>query len=1400
MKKYLLFIAIFYGNFTFAQLNETFITNTAAWTGSNSGNDFVIVDGQLRSNVTGAADYYLSTPNTLAANCQWEFYINLQFAPNSSNYVDVYLISDQSNLLSSLINGYFIRFGNTTKEISLYKRSGTASSSIRLIDGIDEILDKTNNKVKVKITRTADFTFILERDITGTGTSYVTEGTFPDASYTTSAHFGIFIKQSSATGVIKKHFFDDIRISPIITDTSPPELLSALAKDSTTIEIVFNEPVDSLSAKTTANYLINNNQGNPILVKTTPDPSKYILILPKGLSTALYTISVSNISDKAGNIISTNNIVTFSYIKPFIAQKGDLVINEIFADPTPQIDLPSVEFIELFNTSNQTIHLKNWKYSDPVSTATLPADSIKAGEYLILCAKADTNEFKQFGKTLGISPWPSLNNASDIIKLISPENTTIDSVAYSDSWHTTSVKKQGGWSLERIDYASVCKELFNWTSSTDISGGTPGRQNSVFIENYDRLAFKVDSMKKSSDSTLSIYFNKPADILTVNNAFSLSPASGNIKSATFDTYKKQATVLFSDKFTANTSYKINITQLKDCAGNTIVTRSFEFTTPKLPPVRLDTAKIYITEIFADPSPEVKLPLVEFVEIYNPGKDTIDLEGWTLHNAKTKSTFKKSLILPNEYIILCPVADTTQYLPYGKVIGLSGWPTLTNITDQVFLKSFKERIVDSITYSDSWHTTSVKKQGGWSLERIDYASVCKGLFNWTSSTDISGGTPGRQNSVFIENYDQLAFKADSIKRLSDSTLTVYFNKLVDIPNSNTFILSPASGNVKSVITDNVSKQVRLLFSNKFAANTTYTLTLNQVKDCAGNLATSNALQFTTPKLPPVRLDTAKIYITEIFADPSPEVKLPLVEFVEIYNPGKDTIDLDGWTINDPTARATIKKASILPQQYIILCPIADTLQYKPFGKTIGLSPWPSLNNASDQISLKSFTGRLSDSIAYQDSWYKDAIKKGGGWSLELIDPLSICTGIQNWIASTDSSGGTPGRQNSVYKLNGSLPLRILQAAIKDSTTISILFNKPPDSLSASRPDNFSINNGVGKPSAISLDKTLTEVQLRFSAPIARGNTYRVSTRGITDCSGSEIASANGFAEFYYPHKISKNSILVNEVLFNPRAGGVDFVEIYNNSGNILDLKELSIATLKDPDTIISRKNLSAGTLFFQPKSYLVLTTNPDNIRKEYHTGNKDAFLPMASMPAFNNDAGTVVLLSGENRIDQFSYTEKMHFALIKDPKGISLERINFEAPTNEKGTFRSAAASVGYATPGYKNSQSVEPPDIINKEVSLLSKTFSPDNDGFEDYLQINYRFKEAGIVANVSIYNDQGLLIKRLAKNTTLASEGFLIWDGMNENGQRASLGIYIVYFEGFDLKGTVKKYKKACVLAAKFN
>ena len=141
MKNYLLIPLLLCGNLAFAQLNEQFndrdFTSNPVWTGSNSGNDFSIDTSstiQLRSkSTTASSNFYLSTNSALASNCIWEFSVNLLFNPSGANYVDVYLTSDQANLQATNLNGYFIRLGGTNDEICLFKRSGSAASSVELL-------------------------------------------------------------------------------------------------------------------------------------------------------------------------------------------------------------------------------------------------------------------------------------------------------------------------------------------------------------------------------------------------------------------------------------------------------------------------------------------------------------------------------------------------------------------------------------------------------------------------------------------------------------------------------------------------------------------------------------------------------------------------------------------------------------------------------------------------------------------------------------------------------------------------------------------------------------------------------------------------------------------------------------------------------------------------------------------------------------------------------------------------------------------------------------------------------------------------------------------------------------------------------------------------------------------
>ena len=1409
MRKILFFALLLISQYAQSQLIDDFSDGdfliNPVWTSSNNNADFIVLNNKLRSNSSQPShSFSISTPNQLALNTKWEFWVNLQFNTSGSNYVDVYLISDQADLKSNLINGYFVRIGNTNDEISLYKRSGLSTTSVKLIDGVNGITNKSNSTIKIRVLRNNEGLFTLERDLNSTNSSFFSEGSMVDLDFTISSFFGILIQQSTAS-FFHKHFFDDFLIESIVSDTSPPELISATALDSNIVEITFNEEMDSLGVLDTKNYSIENYPGTIEYIQAGNDPTKFKIKILNSLNTGTYTIKVSNVKDKSGNIIQDKNSATFTYKKPYKAKFADIIINEIFADPTPQIDLPSVEFIELFNKSEEPISLHNWKFSDVSSSGTLVNTIMSPLSYLILCAKSDTAEFKSYGNVLGISPWPSLSNAGEEIKLRDQFNNVIDSVFYLDSWHSDATKKQGGWSLERISPTSTCQASLNWESSKDQSGGTPGKQNSVFIPNYEKMDLIADSLHRLTDSTLIVFFNKSLnDSYLNNNNFILSPASTNLKEITSSKNQKQLILKYEKKFESGTDYKLKIENLKDCDGNVISNiEALAFSAPKAPlpppppPIRIDTGQVIITEIFADPSPEVGLPLVEFIEIYNPGKDTVDLQGWSINDPQTKGTMKKYMLPPNEYLILTPLADTLHYKNYGKTLGIFPWPSLKNNSDEIILKSFKNRTVDSLNYSDNWYKDSKKISGGWSLEKINLTNKsCDGFYNWDASEDSAGGTPGRRNSRDNASFLNVGLKIDSLKIFSQNSIDLYFNQIPDTSylKAAHFSIKKGTEKAKTIQIGKKWQEIRLFFQEKFKEGEKFTLSADSLMSCSGNLirAKDASAEFEIPTISEIEYP---IVINEIFADPSPQIELPEAEFIELFNPSVHTVTLKGLSLgkNPP-----FKSGEIESGGYLILCAEKDSLNFKAYGKVIAMPFWSSLNNQKDSIQLKNNKGRIIQQVNYSSFWHRDSEKRKGGYSLELIDYQSSCPDLQNWVTSIDTSGGTPGRKNSVYQQNRSQePLKLIEVEVLDSISISLRFNRAIDSIKASYTNNYKLNNGVGEPNfSLVQGPNFDWVLLKFKEALTRGQTYRISVEHIEDCGNTIISREFNSGEFHLAPKIQKNDVLLSEILFNPKPGGSDFVEIYNNAPYSIDLKELSLARLTK-DSINSIREISKKQFLLEPGNYLALSIDPENIKKEYLVKNEKNIHKMPSMPVFNDDEGAAVLLSDGKTIDQLNYTEKMHFPLLKNIEGISLERSNLKSPANENGNLRSATMASGGATPGYQNSHYSEEQNIKN-DFAILSKTFSPDNDGFEDLLEIKYQ-ASAGEIASISIFNDQGALVKKLVKNYTLNTEGTLIWDGLNDHSQMSPVGIYLLHAEIFNLSGQIKRFRKSFALVSKF-
>ena len=99
----------------------------------------------------------------------------------------------------------------------------------------------------------------------------------------------------------------------------------------------------------------------------------------------------------------------------------------------------------------------------------------------------------------------------------------------------------------------------------------------------------------------------------------------------------------------------------------------------------------------------------------------------------------------------------------------------------------------------------------------------------------------------------------------------------------------------------------------------------------------------------------------------------------------------------------------------------------------------------------------------------------------------------------------------------------------------------------------------------------------------------------------------------------------------------------------------------------------------------------------------------------------------------------------------------------------------------------------------IRDSFSPDNDGFQDIAVFSYNISEIGMVGNATIFDSRGRLIKKVLSNELLPKQGQFTWDGINQYGQKASVGIYLVYFECFSTDGKILNFKATTTLKTRF-
>jgi len=187
----------------------------------------------------------------------------------------------------------------------------------------------------------------------------------------------------------------------------------------------------------------------------------------------------------------------------------------------------------------------------------------------------------------------------------------------------------------------------------------------------------------------------------------------------------------------------------------------------------------------------------------------------------------------------------------------------------------------------------------------------------------------------------------------------------------------------------------------------------------------------------------------------------------------------------------------------------------------------------------------------------------------------------------------------------------------------------------------------------------------------------------------------------------------------------------------------------------------------------------------------------NLPSYANDKASVLLYDQLGTLmDRFEYSEDLQFDLIDNLDGVSIERLDPKRATNDPGNWHSASSTENYGTPGYMNSQSLSSAGVSG--FSLSSDYVSPDNDGYQDNVNIDFVLSQLETVIEVKIYTDNGLMIRTLASNLVVGNAGSLTWDGTKDNGEKARTGIHIIVIETFDLNGNRSVYRMPVVVASR--
>lgn len=711
---------------------------------------------------------------------------------------------------------------------------------------------------------------------------------------------------------------------------------------------------------------------------------------------------------------------------------------------------------------------------------------------------------------------------------------------------------------------------------------------------------------------------------------------------------------------------------------------------------------------------------EFIELFNlSDTDTIDLSGYKIKYYTTTTT---DLIISAGYGTLLPPLFYAVVLEgdydfvsgiYNNIIPTSA--LILKISDNAFgssgMANTSDRPLWLISPSGDTidvYTYSADNPTGFSDEK-KAAAGDSSKSNWENSL-ILHGTPGFRNSVTPSEHDlvlsSLTFNPEvpvigeivdvfiTIKNSGSQNASAFTVKLFNdenndtIPEENELIYlenfqSISAGDSITIIHSINNLEIG---THSFIAEVDYDLDEND----------SNNRRSAVLTVYPPGNEYNDLVINEIMYAPSSGEP----EWVEVFNRTDHSINLKKWRFADNSTSVVITNldVNIAAGQFIVLSRDSSILNYYSVPVDIVVFNLPQLNNSGDAVVLKDSLGILIDSLSYLPSWGGNT----GGRSLERILFEGESTNSENWGSSVGRLKATPGRVNSISPKDYDLVISEFKSPTKyaiagDSLELLVkvinkglissgdfVVNLFKDANRDSIPQQNELLSSLNYGSIISQDSVVIPFIVE---EIDKGNNYFIAEIGTEN---DEDLSNN--IDYYSIVGVTvnevRNDLVINEFMYAPLTNQPEWIEIFNRSEKIVELKNYQIADNTDTVTVVNK------SILLNPDEYLVIAAD-SSIKKYFNIPSQ---IVIKSFPALNNTGDKIILLDSLNRtIDSLEYKSSWG-----GTNGRSLEKINPELTSIDSSNWKTSINKYR-ASPGYVNSITMKDFDLTISSFYTLPK-------------------------------------------------------------------------------------------------